>query len=142
MATEERQRVKFTGDRTGMEAISVPGIGLVEKGDTIELLADEAEAYTAELPMADGKTGSDFKAVGEVYKVDLDEEAAKQQAEAEKAAKAGPQPGTAEGDAAIAAQKAAASVEASNKAAGVKPAAETKPEATSETKPASETKSG
>lgn len=84
MAKEQRQRVRFTGKRTGLAAISIKGVGVVEKGDTIEVSEDEAEAWTTDLPMRDGKEGSDWTKVGSVYKLDEGEVAQKRMMQREK----------------------------------------------------------
>lgn len=70
MPNQERQRVRFTGKRTGMEAIAIKGVGVVAVGDVIEISADEAEAWTTDLPMRNGETGSDWAKVGGVYDAD------------------------------------------------------------------------
>ena len=68
MASTERQKVRFTGKRTGLDAIRVRGYGIVSKGEIIEIDADQADEWTAELPMRDGKTGSDWANSGASYK--------------------------------------------------------------------------
>jgi hypothetical protein len=73
MATEKRQRVRFTGKRTGLESIAIKGIGIIQQGDVIEVSLEEAERWTAELPMRDDKTGSDFVKSGGPISVDKDE---------------------------------------------------------------------
>jgi len=67
------QRVRFTGKRTGLETIAVKGIGRVSVGQTIEVSEEEAENWTAPVPMRDGKEGSDFVKVGGPFKVDRNE---------------------------------------------------------------------
>lgn len=68
MASTKRQKVRFTGKRTGMEAIRVSGYGIVAKGETIEIDAEQADRWTEELPMRDGKTATDWTAVGGSFK--------------------------------------------------------------------------
>jgi hypothetical protein len=60
---EMRQKVRFTGKRTGLERLAIKSFGLVEVGDIIEVDGDVAERWLQELPTADGKTASDFAAV-------------------------------------------------------------------------------
>lgn len=86
MASEQRQRVRFTGKRTGLESIAVKGIGRVAKGEQIEVSVEEADRFTAELPMRDDKVGSDFVTVGEPFKVDADEVALHEERQREKLA--------------------------------------------------------
>ena len=62
------QRVRFTGDRTGLAAIAVKGFGQVVVGQVIEVTEAEAERYTALLPTRT-KPLSDFKLVGSSYAV-------------------------------------------------------------------------
>lgn len=64
------QRVRFTGKRTGLESIAIKGYGRVSQGQTIEVTAEEAERYTAKLPMRNGEEGSDFSKVGGEFEVD------------------------------------------------------------------------
>lgn len=73
MATEKRQRVRFTGKRTGLESIAIKGIGRVHQGDVIEVSLDEAERWTEEVPMRDDKVGSDWVKSGGPISVDADE---------------------------------------------------------------------
>lgn len=113
MASEERQKVRFTGKRTGMEAIRIKGFGLVQQGDIIEVSAETAERYTAPQPTGDGKEASDFSKVGGSYKRDEEAVAATEGKQREKAAAAeeapeveeahesNPQGGTAEEEAEV-----------------------------------------
>lgn len=80
MATEMRQKVRYTGKRTGLQAMSLGVYGVVSVGDTVEVTEDEAERWSTELPMADGKMGSDFTKVGDAFKRDEDEVPAKDEA--------------------------------------------------------------
>lgn len=73
MTSEQRQKIRFTGKRTGLESIMVKGVGRVEAGQQIEVDADLAERWTTEMPMADGKMGSDFSKIGSPYKLDSEE---------------------------------------------------------------------
>ena len=84
MATEKRQRVRFTGKRTGLEAIQIKGIGLVHVGDVIEVSEEEAERWTTLLPMRDGKEGADFVKSGGPTSVDEDDVAEREQKQFEK----------------------------------------------------------
>lgn len=84
MASQERQKVKFTGNRTGLEAIGLAGYGIVKVGDTIEVDADVAERWTEKLPMADDKMGSDFTKMGGSYKVKDEDVDAHEQKQREK----------------------------------------------------------
>ena len=68
MASEQRQKVRFTGKRTGLEATRVPGHGIVKVGDVIEVSAEQAERWTADVPMRDDKEGSDWAKSGGSYK--------------------------------------------------------------------------
>lgn len=67
-----RQKVRFTGTRTGNEAQLVPGIGLVRKGQQIELGEEEARAFAQLHPAAGGVLASDFELVGEPFDADAD----------------------------------------------------------------------
>lgn len=73
MATEKRQKVRFTGKRTGLESITIKGIGPVSAGQQIEVPLEQAERWTQPLPTGDGKEASDFALVGEPFSVDEDE---------------------------------------------------------------------
>jgi len=113
MASEERQKVRFTGKRTGLEATRVKGYGVITQGDTIEVSAEEAERFTTPQPMADGKEAADFTKVGGSYKRDEDTVAATEEKQREKLAenyeapevdeahKSNPQGGTAEEEAEV-----------------------------------------
>jgi hypothetical protein len=86
MPSEQRQKVKFTGKRTGLEAIRVKGYGLVEKGQTIETSVEEAERWTTPHPTRDGSSASDFSKVGGSYKKSEEKVAATEEAQREKLA--------------------------------------------------------
>lgn len=86
MASRERQKVKFTGKRTGLEAIAIKGIGRVEAGETIEIDSELAEQWTQKLPMRDDKTGSDWSKVGGSFSVSEDEVSGRELKQREKVA--------------------------------------------------------
>lgn len=70
------QKVKFTGDRTGLERIRLPRYGTISAGDEVLIEVSQAEAWTAELPTReldeDGQQvlKSDFEAVGSAQELD------------------------------------------------------------------------
>lgn len=82
--SEQRQRVRFTGKRTGRDSMPIKGVGVVEKGDVIEVSLEEAERWTEELPTRDGETASDFVKVGGTREVDEDKVAARRELQREK----------------------------------------------------------
>lgn len=84
--SDQRQRVRFTGKRTGREDMPVKGIGIVTVGDVVEVSLDEAERWTTELPMADGKEAADFVKVGGPVSVDESKASARDEAQREKMA--------------------------------------------------------
>lgn len=86
MASEQRQRVRFTGKRTGLDSVAIKGIGRVYKGDQFEASVEDADRWTEELPMADGKLGSDFAKVGDSFKAGSDEVAAVEEKQRDKQA--------------------------------------------------------
>lgn len=85
--TEQRQRVRFTGKRTGRADMPIPGIGIVQRGDVIEVSAEEAERWTADLPGPDGKDVSDFVKVGGAIKVSEENAEGRSMAQREKISK-------------------------------------------------------
>lgn len=70
MASTKRQKIRFTGKRTGLEATRVPGFGVISKGETIEVDADVAERWAVDQPTRDGKMASDWTTVGSSFKQD------------------------------------------------------------------------
>jgi hypothetical protein len=62
--SETRQRVRFTGKRTGREDMPIPGFGVVARGDVIEVSTEQAERWTTPLPGPDGKMLADFAKQG------------------------------------------------------------------------------
>lgn len=84
MTDIERQRVKFTGKRTGMDGIFILGYGIVQKGQTIEVDASVAERWTTPGAMNDGTEASDWTKVGEEIKRNPDEAAESDQRQRER----------------------------------------------------------
>lgn len=84
MAREKRQRVRFTGKRTGLEAIVIKGVGVVSQNQQIEITVEQADRWTTPLPMADDKEGTDWITVGEPFSVDEDEAAEREEEQREK----------------------------------------------------------
>jgi len=83
MAKTERQKLRFTAKRTGKEQMQVPGIGVISKGQEIEVDAEVAERYLA---VRGPNDESDWTVVGEQFKVDEEAAAAKDLRQAERAA--------------------------------------------------------
>jgi hypothetical protein len=67
MSEIERQRIKFTAKRTGMDAAFIPGFGVIRKGQVIELDKTEADRWTADLPVGDDQFQSDWSPVGDSF---------------------------------------------------------------------------
>lgn len=86
MTSEQRQRVRFTGKRTGLKSIAVKGVGVVHQGDVIEVSLEEAERWTEPVPMRDGEKGTDWTKSGGPLKVDADEVAERRLKQQEKIA--------------------------------------------------------
>jgi hypothetical protein len=86
MSSDEYQKVRFTGKRTGLDAIRVKGYGLVHQGQSIEVSVDQAEAWTTPLTTGDGKEASDFVKVGGTVKRTAEEVEEQKQATQERLA--------------------------------------------------------
>jgi hypothetical protein len=80
MSSDEYQKVRFTGKRTGLDAIRVKGY------QSIEVSVDQAEAWTTPLTTGDGKEASDFVKVGGTVKRTAEEVEEQKQATQERLA--------------------------------------------------------
>jgi hypothetical protein len=83
--SEQRQKVRFTGKRTGRDSMPVKGVGVIEVGDVIEVSAEDAERWTTELPMRDGEMKADFVKVGGPVTVTDENASARNEVQREKA---------------------------------------------------------
>lgn len=65
MAKQKYQKVRFTGKRTGMESIAIPGVGIINQGDSITVNEDIANRWLAiERVDDDGKSTVDWTPSG------------------------------------------------------------------------------
>lgn len=65
MSEITRQKVRFTGKRTGMDAMFILGLGIVSKGQIIELDSDVAQRWAEPLDTGDGAQASDWTLSGD-----------------------------------------------------------------------------
>jgi len=61
------QKVRFTGKRTGLEQIPIPGVGIVAKGDTITIPAEQAKRWLA---VTNADETSDWAESGSAFSAD------------------------------------------------------------------------